>query len=201
MASKNRRGSKIGPSKFDRRIRRIARGYERRVAAGQSEAFKTPATSAAGHLREATYRLGRKLKNGELASPSGGSFAASPFSFILTAVLAQVGEITKPIRNRIRLMARELDYADERNVPPKYLIGFIHQVGGSKWIQKQHAAQSANALPLATNSASARERHSNGADTGRMTKPKRNPRRSGASARRQSWSRRSRSNRTRRPRY
>jgi hypothetical protein len=54
----------------------------------------------------------------------------------LRTYLAKSGKYPKTTRNKIRLISAELEYADKHNVPPKYLIGFLHQVGGSKRIQQ-----------------------------------------------------------------
>lgn len=121
-------------SELQSNIERIARCYKARVDNPTREAFNTPATNASGDLRARVYRLVRRVRRRDTHV-----LGFDPFFSVLLLVFSELGLTAKKDRNRARLMAKELRYADERNVPRKYLIGFIHQVGGRKGIERRHA--------------------------------------------------------------
>jgi len=120
------------------RFTKIASRYRRRLNAPQKESYKNPVDNAAGDIRVGVYKLGRLLKGKKDLFP----FGPNVFLFVLLGAFAELGMTTKNDRNRARLIAKELQYADEHNVPPDYLIGFIHQVGGRKGIERLRAVPS-----------------------------------------------------------
>ena len=134
-----RTGAKRVSIEFADECTTIAARYARRTAEPRKERYSSPGTNAAGDLRVRVYKLGRRIG---VRSQFGG-LGINTFQVVLLRVFAELGMTTKNDRNRARLIAKELRYADESDVPSKYLIGFIHQVGGRKRIERLQAATAA----------------------------------------------------------
>lgn len=144
--------TKLIPTAVGRKLARIARTYDRRThSAGAG--FHVPSKTPGARLRKEVYRLVRSPRNKESLEAEfrvdwgGGAFRQETWERVLTAIFARLGPITKAYRNRIRLMAHELQYADKNNVPSKYLIGFIYQAGGSKGVERIRAAERLSTSP------------------------------------------------------
>lgn len=132
----NRTNDQQGISALGRACLRVQRQYRVKLQEASEDTSKSPATSALGYLKTQAYRLGRKLKE-QSGFPSLGQ---NPFQMVILTILAEGPGLTKAQRNAARLIGHELQYADEHNVPTKYLVGFIHQVGGRKRIEQLRAA-------------------------------------------------------------
>jgi len=146
MKKKNK-SQKTHHSSRQRKTEKIATQYQRRLESPDNPKFKTPTSSAAGYLRCKIYRLASKPdanERGKRAKTKKRTRCRpDPRSIplLLAEVFDQLGKTAKGDRNRLRLIAHELEYAAEHRVPPKFLIGFIHQNGGSKGIEKLRAAK------------------------------------------------------------
>jgi hypothetical protein len=127
----------------------ILRGLERRKSKPSHTRYKTPRSSAEGYLRRKAYALSLQAVEPSMfislkaATPPEISpkdrLAERPFAWILSLVFGLIGPINKAVRNRIRLIAFELEFAHEHGVAPQNLIGFVYEHGGQKAIQKTFA--------------------------------------------------------------
>jgi hypothetical protein len=68
-----------------------------------------------------------------------GRLADIPFAWTLTLVLALGEPISRSVRNKIRLISYELDYAHRNDQTEQSLIGFVFQVGGQKAIERLYS--------------------------------------------------------------
>lgn len=157
-------------SQVERKLPRIVRGYEARLSDPSNDAYGTPATKAAGYVRIKVYRLVRRLRR-----QGGDAFdlGRDPFAMALEYLFRSRGPITRADRNQIRLISMELNFADQQNVPSKYLVGFIHQVGGRKRIQQLHKERDVTQSP-ADVEAPAKRRRRPGALRRRQLRRRRN---------------------------
>lgn len=148
-----------------RAIDKIAQQYQRRLENPQDPRFKAPTSNAAGHLRIMIYRMASKPdgkgrgKSAKAVERTRCRPVPRLFPSLLGDVFDQLGKTSKGDRDRLRLIVHELELAAESRVPPKYLIGFIHQNGGSKGIEKLRAA---NARAIQASSSSSESRCSRG---------------------------------------
>lgn len=69
-----------------------------------------------------------------------GKLARLPSAWVLSLMCQLQGEITRPVRNKIRLHAFALDHAIKHHVPKRFLIGFIYQEGGFRKIERHYVS-------------------------------------------------------------
>lgn len=121
--------------KFKKRQKRSNRS-KNRVPIRTPHAFlRIAAYKKANGLAHSEYDLICSLVDQRGHTPSE-KFEYNVFMWILLGIVGSDGPIDKITRNLIRQMAIELEYAQEHNVPTEYLIGFIHQIGGGRYIEK-----------------------------------------------------------------
>ena len=134
-------------------LKRIYKKLKRRMDNKNSTKFRGRTKNLAGCTRIESYKLGVKMiKDGTIdllnSIPGISNATSNPFVAVLTAIQLQAGlPVTKSDRDRIRLIAMELQYAAERNVPPEFLIGKIYQDGGAKGIRELVVAARSSPKP------------------------------------------------------
>lgn len=131
-------------------LRKLRRGLRRRTEHFKQPAYQKPGNNAAGYLLKEAYRQTLKLlRQGKFdalrnAVPPTfrpkGKLAEIPFAWFLSLYFGRDGDIPKATRNRIRLHAIALSYAHQHNVPSKFVVGYILQVGGQKALAKEYVA-------------------------------------------------------------
>lgn len=139
-------------SKLVKNLERYARQAELRVSGFSLDIYKSPQDCAPGYIRRIAYdktlawRAADRMQSIKdklraLGYAPSGSLADVDFAWLPTAIFRILGQEGKAVSNRVRVIARDLAYADQNGVPAEYLIGFIHSVGGSKMIEKLHAVK------------------------------------------------------------
>lgn len=133
-------------------LERLARQIRRRESSPGSKRFKMPAHSSAGYFRRQVYSHTKTLRAECMMSAvkqeltalgfaPKGTLINVDFAWLAAGIVGILGQEGKSTTNRIRIIARDLAYADHYDVPTRFLIGFIHQEGGSKRIEQRHGAR------------------------------------------------------------
>lgn len=138
------------------RIERILEKHARQITLLLSQAdgrtLTQPRERGSKYIRVKVYRKTNAHRaRGEMQSlkreltalgfAPKGRLAENDYAWWTTAIYAKAGLMGKSVTNRVRTIARDLSYADQKRVPTKYLIGWIHQVGGSKGIERLYATK------------------------------------------------------------
>ncbi|CAH0356632.1 hypothetical protein SPH9361_04274 [Sphingobium sp. CECT 9361] len=135
-------------------LERLARQIRRRESSPGSKRFKMPAHCSAGYFRRQVYSHTKTLRAECMMSAvkqeltalgfaPKGTLINVDFAWLAAGIVGMLGQEGKSTTNRIRIIARDLAYADHYDVPVQFLIGFIHQEGGSKRIEQMHVARNA----------------------------------------------------------
>lgn len=69
-----------------------------------------------------------------------GKLARLPSAWVLSLMFQLQGEITRSVRNKIRLYAFALNHAIKHQVPTRFLVGFIYQEGGIREIERHYVS-------------------------------------------------------------
>lgn len=135
----------IADKKLRQKCEKLVATLNKRKRLEKRKAPSRPDLSAKNVLLKSVYRQTRKyIELGAMAVVDAAVMAvaqckkvpADSFESFLLLVEACRANCDKADRNRIRLHARALSYANQKSVPPEYVIGFIHQEGGLKRIAR-----------------------------------------------------------------
>jgi hypothetical protein len=139
----------VGPAafpEFDQVVGQLIEGWELRR---QSAEALPPAESAAGYLKRECYRIiihyltkgsasffERVIRRDGRALTSRVKLEENPFHFGMLALFADDSVVSRQDRSSF---AMQMLYAYHHSVPPKFLIGFIYQVGSKEEIRRKLA--------------------------------------------------------------
>lgn len=151
--SNGRTGDEVARQQLKTIVERIARAMARRERLAARGIYQTPVASAKGYSERQIYRQTRSLLRRRMLDAAKAAWEAewrgappgsidNPFAALIYAVMVARGQTEKKYMNRARILARALLYAHRQNVPVRYLIGFIHQIGGLKGMERMRPCQS-----------------------------------------------------------